>query len=46
LLIGVGWLSFVLSIRWVSDSVLEPRARPVPEQKDPAGGVDRKTASM
>ncbi len=27
LLIGVGWLSFVLSIRWISDPVLEPRAR-------------------
>ena len=26
LLIGVGWLSFVLSIRWISDPVLEPRA--------------------
>jgi membrane-associated phospholipid phosphatase len=45
LLIGVGWLSFVLSIRWVSDSVLEPRARRGTE-KDAAGGVDRKTASM
>ncbi len=33
LLIGVGWLSFVLSIRWVSDSVLEPRARPGRGQK-------------
>jgi membrane-associated phospholipid phosphatase len=34
LLIGVGWLSFVLSIRWVSDSVLEPRVRPGPGQKN------------
>ena len=28
LLIGVGWLSFVLSIRWISDPVLVPRERP------------------
>lgn len=27
LLIGVGWLSLVLSIRWISDPVLEPLAR-------------------
>lgn len=27
LLIGVGWLSFVLAIRWISDPVLEPRPR-------------------
>ncbi len=28
LLIGVGWLSFVLSIRWISDPVLLPREHP------------------
>ncbi len=27
LLIGVGWLSFVLSIRWISDPVLMPKTR-------------------
>lgn len=27
LLIGVGWLSFVLSIRWISDPVLMPKSR-------------------
>ena len=31
LLIGVGWLSFVLAIRWISDPVLEPRLRQAPE---------------
>ena len=31
LLIGVGWLSFVLAIRWISDPVLERRPRPEPE---------------
>lgn len=34
LLIGVGWLSFVLSVRWISDPVLEPRARPRDEKKE------------
>lgn len=34
LLIGVGWLSFVLSIRWISDPVLEPRARPHDQKKE------------
>lgn len=33
LLIGVGWLSFVLSIRWISDPVLLPQARPGPEKE-------------
>jgi membrane-associated phospholipid phosphatase len=27
LLIGVGWMSFVTAIRWISDPVLEPRPR-------------------
>jgi undecaprenyl-diphosphatase len=30
LLIGGGWLSFVLSIRWISDPVLAPRPHPKP----------------
>ncbi len=28
LLIGIGWLSLVLSIRWISDPVVDPRRRP------------------
>ena len=31
LLIGVGWLSFVLSIRWISDPVLTPKVLAEPE---------------
>ena len=31
LLIGVGWLSFALAIRWISDPVLERRPRQEPE---------------
>lgn len=34
LLIGVGWLSFVLSVHWISDPVLEPRARPRDEKNE------------
>lgn len=34
LLIGVGWLSFVLSVRWISDPALEPRARPSDQKKE------------
>ena len=34
LLIGVGWLSFVLSVRWISDPVLEPRVRPMDQKKE------------
>ena len=33
LLIGVGWLSLVLSIRWISDPVLEPQVRQTPEKE-------------
>jgi membrane-associated phospholipid phosphatase len=33
LLIGIGWLSFVLSIRWISDPVLLPKSRPGPEKE-------------
>ena len=33
LLIGVGWLSFVLSIRWISDPVLMPKSRGERETK-------------
>lgn len=33
LLIGVGWLCFVLSIRWISDPVLEPHVRHGSENK-------------
>jgi membrane-associated phospholipid phosphatase len=33
LLIGVGWMSFVLSIRWISDSVLVPQPRPAREKE-------------
>jgi undecaprenyl-diphosphatase len=34
LLIGVGWLSFVLSVRWISDPVLEERTRPRDQKKE------------
>jgi undecaprenyl-diphosphatase len=34
LLIGVGWLSFVLSVRWISDPVLEQRTRPRDQKKE------------
>ena len=34
LLIGVGWLSFVLSVRWISDPVLEQRTRPRGQKKE------------
>jgi undecaprenyl-diphosphatase len=33
LLIGIGWLSFVLSVRWISDPVLEQRTRHRDQQK-------------
>ncbi|HSS93117.1 MAG TPA: phosphatase PAP2 family protein [Candidatus Dormibacteraeota bacterium] len=33
LLIGVGWMSFVLSIRWISDPVLMPETRLVREKE-------------
>jgi undecaprenyl-diphosphatase len=36
LLIGVGWLSFVLSVRWISDPVLEQRTRPRDQLKEQA----------
>jgi undecaprenyl-diphosphatase len=36
LLIGIGWLSFVLSIRWISDPVLEPARRGEKESQQAA----------